>query len=177
MLPFAPAAADALQEYRVQVAGLESDASGLFCSWIGKLPGVAVRLATVLEHLYWIGDREGGLPPQEITERAAVAAIACLDGYALPMARRAFGDAGQPQADRDAVAIARWIMAQTQQLETVNVRHLRRMHAPIGREADRYDAAFAELYGAGWVRPVVQAAFSRQRAKDWSINPRLRLRP
>jgi hypothetical protein len=174
-LPFAAAGAVALQEYRTQVAELESEASGLFLSWIGKLPGMAVRLATVLEHLYWVGDREGGVPPQEITERAAVAAIAFLDAYALPMARRAFGDAGQPQADRDAVAIARWIMAQQPMPETINLPDLRRHHAPIGRDAERYDAAFSELADVNWVRPTqpIGGGLPGRRRKDWVVNPRL----
>jgi hypothetical protein len=174
-LPFASAAADALQEYRTQVAELESEASGLFLSWIGKLPGTVVRVATILEHLYWVGDREGGMPPQEISDRAAVAAIAFLDSYALPMARRAFGDAGQPLADRDAVAIARWIMAQTPIPEAINLPDLRRHHAPIGRDAERYDAAFSELADVNWVRPTqpVGGGLPGRRRKDWSVNPRL----
>jgi hypothetical protein len=173
-LPFASAAADALQAYRAEVAELESETSGLFCSWLGKLPGVAVRLGTVLEHLYWAGDREGDIPPQEITERAAVAAIAFLDAYALPMARRAFGDAGQPQADRDAVALARWIMAQTLAPETINLNTLRRHHAPIGRDAERYHAAFAELAAVGWLRLVAPPmGLVGRKPINWAVNPRL----
>jgi hypothetical protein len=171
---FTPVAADALQEYRGQVAEIEAEASGLFTSWLGKLPGVAVRIAVVLEHLYWVGDREGGLPPQEVTERAAVAAIAFLDSYALGMARRAFGDAGQPQADRDAVAIARWIMAQAPMPEVINLNSLRRHHAPIGRDAEHYHAAFAELAAVGWVRLVAPPiGLPGRKPVNWAVNPRL----
>ena len=51
-------AASALQEYRKQVATAEAEASGLYLSWLGKLPGVAVRLSTIFEHLHWCGDHD-----------------------------------------------------------------------------------------------------------------------
>jgi hypothetical protein len=78
---FSDGAAAAIQTYREQVAESESTAAGLLLSWLGKLPGMAVRIAVVLEHLYWIGDRESELPPTIISERAA--AIAFLDVYAV----------------------------------------------------------------------------------------------
>src|SRR5262249_43243430 len=55
VIPFADRAAAAVQAYRAETAGLEADATGLFLSWLGKLPGMAVRLAVILEHLTWCG--------------------------------------------------------------------------------------------------------------------------
>ena len=55
-LRFDEAAASALQAYRTQVAATEAEATGLYLSWLGKLPGMAVRLAIILEHLRWCGD-------------------------------------------------------------------------------------------------------------------------
>ena len=134
VLRFDETAASALQGYRKQVATAEAEASGLYLSWLGKLPGIAVRLATIFEHLYWCGDNEHEAPPDSISERAAVAAIAFLDGYAAPMARRCFGEAALPQVDIDARALARWINAHLKDLTegpngtktaTVNARDLR----------------------------------------------------
>src|SRR5262249_29841614 len=110
-LSFDDRAASTLQAYRTQVAAAETEATGLYLSWLGKLPGMAVRLAIILEHLCWCGDREGESPPEGISEMAATAAIAFLDGYAAPMARRCFGEAALPQVDIDARTLARWIMA------------------------------------------------------------------
>jgi len=116
VLPLVPKAADALQLYRRQVAVMETEASGLFLSWLGKLPGMAVRIATNLEHLYWCGDHEqSDRPPEAISARATAAAIAFLDGYATPTARRCFGEATLPQVDRDARMLARWIRAHISQ--------------------------------------------------------------
>ena len=149
-LRFDETAASALQEYRKQVATAEAEASGLYLSWLGKLPGVAVRLAVMFEHLYWCGDNEHEAPPDSISERAAVAAIAFLDRYAAPMARRCFGEAALPQVDIDARALARWIKEHSP--STINARDLRRAGALSTKDAARYDAAIAELEAAGWLR-------------------------
>jgi hypothetical protein len=175
-LQFSEAAACAIQASREQVAEAEIAASGLFLSWLGKLPGMAVRLAAVLEHLYWCGDREGRSEPRLISERAAVAAIAFLDAYATPMARRCFGEAAMPQVDRDAIALARWIAAQKPLPDVVNARELRKSAVLSTKEPQRYDDALSELGEAGWGRAVPTRAggsAGRQR-KDWAINPRLK---
>lgn len=46
------------------------DAAGLFLSWIRKLPGFAVRLATVLEHLACAAS--DAAEPQAIGEAAVL---------------------------------------------------------------------------------------------------------
>ena len=175
-LRFDETAASALQEYRKQVATAEGEASGLYLSWLGKLPGVAVRLATIFEHLYWCGDNEHGAPPDSISERAAVAAIAFLDRYAAPMARRCFGEAALPQVDIDARVLARWIIANPME-QAINSRDLRRARI-LSAKADmtRYEAAIAELETAGWLRRSAEHTKewgSGRKRKDWDINPKL----
>ena len=173
VLSFDAAAADHVQTWREQIAGLESAASGLFLSWLGKLPGYAVRLAVVLELLWWSADAQSGSEPVRISERATVAAIGLLDSYCIGMARRAFGEAALPQADRDALALARWLMVQLPMPEMVNARDLRHADALPSREAARYDAALAELADAGWVRQAPRTAGPGRTRKDWLINPAL----
>jgi hypothetical protein len=174
---FTAAAAVAIEAHRKEVADLETTASGLFLSWIGKLPGMAVRLAVVLEHLYWIGDQSGP-PPTIISERAAIAAIAFLQDYAVPMARRCFGEAALPQIDRDAAGLARWLAAQDELPSIINARDLRHAGALSTREAGRYDAALAELGEAGWLRPAPARAGGGggRKRKDWAVNPKLKER-
>jgi hypothetical protein len=103
-----------------------------------------------------------------------LAAMGFLESYACPMARRCFGDAALPQAERDAVALAKWI--RRNRPETVNARQLRQAGAIPTREAERYDAALAELEAAGWVRQAFTRAgdHAGRRRKDWTINPGLR---
>jgi hypothetical protein len=172
-LPFDKRAVDALQEFRTQIAAAEGEVSGLYLSWLGKTPGMAVRLATVLEHLRWCGDDETKDLPEMVSEAAAVAAIVFLDEYAIPMARRCFGEAALPQVDRDAKVLARWI--RTNEPDTINVRNLRRAGVLTAKDASRYDAAITELEAAGWVCPDPhrEGSGSGRQRKDWSVNPRL----
>jgi hypothetical protein len=174
VVPFSKAAADALHAYRIETAAAEAEATGLYLSWIGKLPGMAVRLAVILEHLSWCAGSSGVAPPPEITEGAAIRAIVFLDAYAVPMAARCFGEAAWPQADRDARTLARWLLKQTPIPETINVREVRRRHAPLGREAARYDAAITELVAAGWLRQPPRREGPGAPAKEWVLNPKLR---
>jgi hypothetical protein len=173
VVPFSKAAADALQAYRIETAAAEAEATGLYLSWIGKLPGMAVRLAVILEHLSWCAGSSEVPAPTEITEGAAVAAIALLDAYAMPMAARCFGEAAWPQTDRDARTLARWLVKQTPIPKTINVREVRLRHAPLGRKAARYDAAIPELVAARWLRQPPYRVGVGAPAKEWAVNPKL----
>ena len=157
------------------MAETEAGSSGLFLSWLGKLPGMAVRLAVVIELLWWSATGMATPEPASISLRATEAALAFLEAYAVPMARRAFGEAALPQADRDAMALARWLHARDPMPEMVNARELRHADALPTRAADRYDAALAELEAAGWLRaPPRQPGVPGRQRKDWLVNPMLR---
>ena len=174
-LPMTTTAAAELQQWRVDVAAMEESSAGLFLSWLGKLPGLAVRLALVLEHLWWAGDQPDASAPTSISEAATLAAIGFLEGYALPMAKRAFGDAAWPQAERDAAGLAKWLLAQDPLPLVVNARALRRRPVLHTREVDRYEAALAELEAAGWLRPQPSRSGGKggRPTKDWAVNPML----
>jgi hypothetical protein len=99
-----------------------------------------------------------------------------IEQYAVGMARRVFGEAALPRADRDARAVARWLVRQKPLPETINARELRRMaNGPGIADANRVSAALDELAEAGWVRPAPSraAGHGRQR-QDWAVNPALR---
>lgn len=175
ILPFTKAAADAFQEWRKQVAEMESEAAGLMLSWLGKLPGMAVRLALILELLAWSESGDGTPEPQTVCQHSVIAAITFLYEFALPMARRTFGAAALPEPERDARRLARWLLQQRPMPKTVNAKSLRRMaRGPAISDSKRMDAALVELEAAGWVR----AAFSRtsghgRQRKDYAVNPAL----
>jgi hypothetical protein len=174
-LPFTEDAAALIQAWREQVAQMEQEAEGVYVSWLGKLPGMAARLALVLEHLWWCGDHSDEPPPEEVSERAVMAALAFLDGYAVAMARRVFADAALPRAERDATALARWLVRQDPAPAMVNARDLRRRGALPTKDAARYDAALAELAEAGWLRaaPSRVGLMPGRSRKDWAVNPSL----
>ena len=101
ILRFDDDAADALQEWRREVKTMEADRTGLFLSWTGKLPGFAVRLAVIFAHMAWVVAPDGTPAPDRITLDDAARAVGFLADYAVPMARRAFGEAALPEPERD----------------------------------------------------------------------------
>ena len=64
-VPFAEDAHDLLDAFRQQVREWEAGAEGLLLSFIGKLPGLAVRLSLVLGMMPWVSDETE--EPREIT--------------------------------------------------------------------------------------------------------------
>ena len=107
--------------------------------------------------------------PTAISEAATLAAIGFLEGYAMPMAKRAFGDAAWPQAERDAAALGKWLLAQRPLPALVNARALRQRLRCTPASAERYDAALAELEAAGWVRPQPIARRRQGRAAEQGL--------
>ncbi|HEX2526874.1 MAG TPA: DUF3987 domain-containing protein [Geminicoccus sp.] len=176
LVTFEEAAADALDDLRIKIAGMEDSASGLLLSWIGKVPGYVVRLSLIFEFLWWSFDRPDDQVPAWISGRAFADASSFMLDYALPMARRAFGDAALPQSERDAVMLAKWILAQNPRPETVNARALRRAGILSQKIPARYEAALAELVEAGWIRfaPGRQGENKGRAAKDYAVNPVVR---
>lgn len=100
IVPFTDPARDLLDAFRLAVRDWEGETDGLLGSFIGKLPGLAVRLSLVLTYLDWgVGN---DLEPQEIDHEAFGRATHLVEAYALPMARRAYADAAIPKAERAA---------------------------------------------------------------------------
>ena len=99
-VPFAEDAATLFQDYREEVRGWEAGAEGLLLSYMGKLPGIALRLSLILAFLDYAAT--GRDIPQAITVDAFARAAHYVEAYALPMARRAYADASIPQPERAA---------------------------------------------------------------------------
>jgi hypothetical protein len=175
VLPFDDAAADALQDWRREVKAMEADAAGLFLSWSGKLPGFAVRLAVIFAHMAWIAAPDGTPPPERLTLDDLARALGFLADYAVPMARRAFGEAALPDAERDARRFARWYLRQTLPRPAIlNARKLRREgNGPGIASAERIEAALAELAELGLVRraPGREGGGTGRPRADWAVNP------
>ena len=89
-----------MDDLRAVVRGWEAEAEGLMLSFVGKLPGMAARLALVLAFLDWAA--EGTEEPREITHQHFGRAAHLVEYYLLPMARRAYADAATPKAERAA---------------------------------------------------------------------------
>ena len=179
ILPFTESALEFFAEARAEAKRLETEVSGLLVSWVGKMPGMVVRLAAILEHLAWLDAPAGTPSPEAIGPKAVSRAMAFMLDYAYPMARRSFGEAALPEAERDGQILARWLLRQSPVPEMVNARDIRRMAGGPGiKDAKRLRAALDELADMGFVRPVPEIGGGlKGRARgDWRVNPRLRER-
>jgi hypothetical protein len=164
------AAAARFQSWREQHAISEGELAGRLLSHWGKLPGIVLRLALVIELLRW-SVRYDMSEPVAVGEPVVEAAIKLADLYFKPMGERAYGDAALPVVDHDAAAAARWILRRKPII--VNARELRRNACLPGvRDAQRVTAALESLAEAGWLVRVDTATGGRRRA-DYSVNPQL----
>jgi hypothetical protein len=177
MLPFHAQAEARMDRFRTEVFEAEGEAAGIMRSWLGKLPGQAVRLAVILAHMEWTAGPDHAPAPTFIAAAHVEAAIALLLKYFWPMARRVFGASALPQDERDARTLARWLLRQRAMPDVLNPRQLRDLKGgPSIPDAARLKAALAVLAEAGWVRPAPARdgdTPGKPRA-DNAVNPNLR---
>ena len=86
VVPFTDEAATLFQTCRETVRRWEAGAEGLLLSFIGKLPGLAVRLSRILAFLDFAAD--GFEQPDAISVNAFGRAAHFVETYVLPMSRR-----------------------------------------------------------------------------------------
>lgn len=128
----APEAMPVLQAWvgnkRFEVAQEE----GVWAEWLGKQGGVSLRIALILEYLWWAAVSPLNEPPPEtITLTAYQAAIDFIDGYSMPMAARTMNLAMRPPEDRAAAKLAR--LLRKHRVPQFNAREVRRNAiGPVG---------------------------------------------
>jgi hypothetical protein len=154
LIPLTAAAAEAVDNWRKEVKVLSERATDLYQGWLGKLPGLCLRLATVLTYLEWCAgsEAEAVAEPKQIEKLAIAQARYFLFDYAIPMGRRTFGETALPEAERDARTIARWLVAQDLVPEVINERDLaRRPDGPGVSASPRPSSSWTRR--GGCVRP------------------------
>lgn len=149
-VPFTDDARDLLDRFRQAVREWEADAEGLMLSFIGKLPGVAVRLSLVLALMEWAsGDAN---EPQEITINHFGRAAHLVEAYLLPMAQRAYADSAGNPAQRSARALLALIRDEGWQ--TFTAREVRRKQRTHLQDMERINPALRVLETADLIRNV-----------------------
>ncbi|WP_294211363.1 DUF3987 domain-containing protein [uncultured Sphingomonas sp.] len=147
------------------------ESAGLYASWAGKARGLALRLSIVLEFLGWADG--AGREPQSVSVRSIVNALRLIDDFLKPHARRVFGDAALPPVEKDAAALARFILKGN--LERINARNdvQRNSKLPTLKTSQDVDAALEALMDAGWLReaPSRQGDAPGRQKKDYLVNP------
>ena len=175
MVAFTEPAADFFSSWRGTHHAMAAGLTGAQASAWGKNPGHIVRLALVIELLWWCAETEGGTAPTLISQDAVMAAAALVEDYFKPMAARALGDSAVSMDDRGAANLAKWILSDSP--ERINLRQVRRTAGLAGlREAGPIAKAAGELVNAGWLRPAPERAGTTPgRAKgDFLVNPKIR---
>jgi hypothetical protein len=144
-------------------------AHGLAPGWYGKNPGRALRLALVYEILRW--GLHGGIEPASVSADSVARAGAFLD-YAARMLSRVTAGLALGQAEADAAAIARHLLATLP--DCLNERQLYQTASfAWARDGKRRAAALSALQRYGWIRPLGAAGQGRPRG-DWEVSPRLK---
>lgn len=149
-VPFEDDAQDLLDTFRQSVRTWEADAEGLLLSFIGKMPGMAVRLSLVLALMEWASGETD--EPRAVTVNHFGRAAHLVAEYLLPMARRSYAERSGGQAQRAARALAALIREEGwQRFSSRDVRRKQRTHL---QDMEKINAALKILETADLVRPV-----------------------
>lgn len=151
---------------------VEATAEGLLISYIGKLPGLVLRLSLNLALLEWaFGQQKKS--PTTIHVRHVEKAVVFAKDYALPMARRAYMEASVPIEIRGAHVIARMIVDEGHDL--ISQRDITRRGLTHLKTAAQVAMALDVLVQAGWLRfksPIVGPDGGRGRI-EYLVNPKV----
>jgi hypothetical protein len=170
LIPLRDDAADVFESFVRRLCQQEAQAHGLLKSALGKARGQALRLALVLEFLWWCGGSHA--EPTTIQRRVVEAAIDMMERYFLPMAAKVFGDAAVPTEERHARVLAGWIVKTKP--EVVNVTAVRdNARLPGLRETKHVKAACHFLVEANVLEDVSQTSQRGRPRGDYRVNPRL----
>ena len=162
-------AKEALQQFRVQCRDWEGEASGLMKGHIGKLPGLAVRVALVLAFLDWSIDAN----TEDVTEiTASVLGRAChyVGEHLRGHAHRAYGTAAVCPEISAARKIAGII--KSEKLTRISNREIQRRGLSGLQTAKQITLAMSILCDADWIAPV-QSTGSGRPKKEFAVNPKV----
>jgi hypothetical protein len=145
------------------------NASGRLAGAVGKLDGKALRLAQVLELLAWAWCQDNNPEPTLVSRHSVLGAMNLIDVWVRPTLERVFAEASLPQAQRDAMAVGRWLLKNRP--TTINTRELRRQVGfPGPKESKALDGAIEMLVDARWLIQPPNDGPGRPR-KDFVVNP------
>jgi hypothetical protein len=159
----------ALVAFGQEMQRREEAAHGLMKGTLGKARGQCLRLALVLEYLWWSASG-ATVEPSNISEKALTSAIDLMDTYFIPMASRVLGDAAMSADARNARTLAKWICERRP--ATVNVSSIRdEARLPGLRESGPVKAAVQFLVEANWLFPAPETGGRGRPRGDFIVNP------
>jgi len=169
-MKFTPPARNVLNQFRMTARGWEAGEDGLLLSFIGKLPGLAVRLSLILAHLDWATGEGGDV--YEIGAEHFLRAAHFIEAYALPMARRGYADGSIPKETRAGAKLAAIIIENRwERFTTSDVLRLNR--SGLDTKAD-LDPALDALETGSLIRahnPKVEGRGRGRPSRAFLVNP------
>ena len=168
-VPFSEPARALLQEFRISLSKTEANSAGMLQRFIGKMPGLAVRLSLVLAALDWsVGEPRPF--PSEITPDHLGRAAHFIEAYVIPMARRTYSETSVPAAEQAARALAKMIVDEGWRSFTSRQVQLKKR---VGlRDKREIDAALDLLVSAAWIVAAPEPTNTKPR-RSYSVNPGL----
>jgi hypothetical protein len=143
--------------------------TGRLAGAVGKLDGNTLRLALVLELLGWAWRQSNTPEPERISQQSVLGAMRIIDDWVRPNLERVFAEASLPQAQRDAMTIARWLLKTKP--EMINARDLRRQAGfPGPKTPKELDEALEVLSDARWLIQQPSGDGPGRKRKDFAIN-------
>ena len=160
-----------LDDLRVAVKGWEAGTEGLLMSFVGKLPGMAVRLSLVLAYLEWASGEAD--EPREIDASQFGKAVLLIETYLLPMARRAYADASTGKGERGARRLVALIREQGWREFTS--REVLRLNRPGIGSSDELNPAISALEEADIIQalPAPPNPGRGRPVRMFAVNPAL----
>ncbi|EAU47592.1 DUF3987 domain-containing protein [Salipiger bermudensis] len=150
LIPFSPEASEVLYDFQCRLRDLEDGIEGPLLSFLGKLPGLAVRLSLVLSYLHWACRATS--EPVTIDARMVRSAIDFITSYVLPMAKRSYGAASVGQKERAGRALLDLIRRKG--WESFSSREVRRMQCIGLATQEHIDMAIAALERADIIQRI-----------------------
>ncbi|MGO7087742.1 DUF3987 domain-containing protein [Rhizobium leguminosarum] len=170
-VPFSEDAKGLLDQFREDVRQWEGDAEGLLLSFIGKLPGLAVRISLVLALMAYASGEAS--EPAEISIDHFGRAAHLIEAYLLPMARRAYADASVSTKDRSARNLVKLIISQ--EMKQFSTRDILRMDQKGLSTSSELNAVIKILEEADILRPAPSSSSPQggRPSKVFHVNPAL----
>lgn len=153
---------------------LRTGANSLLISFVGKTPGMAARLALVVEYLKWAVNGTGP-EPEQISGATMETVCAFLSDYSRPMAERVYGDAARTADDASAIRLAKWIKRNGCRRFNSRDDILRKSAVHGFKTAADLDGALSILTDHHWVRECGQRQGGGvgRKTKDYLVNPKV----
>lgn len=171
IVPFSPSAADVLHEFRIRCRKWESEVHGVSKSHIGKLPGMAVRVACVLAHLDWAAS-ESTEAPDRIEANHIERACHLVGEHLRLHAFRAYGNADAPEELKQARRLGK--LLQRVRPRQVTTREIQRRGMSGLQTSKDITAAMRVLEEADWVREKHEGTDGPGRPRTiYVVNPKV----